>query len=359
MARPLLSVIVPTYNRPEHLKDLLDSVLAQDFDDWEMIVGEDCSPARAQVQALLAEYATPSAGRMRLLLHAETLGYDRGVRGLIEAAQGRFVLLMGDDDFVAPGAFRAVASAIARHPNLGLVLRAFSWFVGTRDNVVQITRYYPAECVFPAGRDALLACYRRLVVMSGLVIDRDLAHACATDRWDGSLFYQHWIVGNVIAQRDAVYIPDILVNFRRASPSMFGVAKAERDLYTPGVQPPDHHVAQVRWQLQIAQALEEKWGIPLMADIRRDFANYAYPVFAGQAHVGFKRFFQYYRDLGRLGLNSFITFHSWFWVIVVLGAKNVERVLELIRRSVGHTPNLSRTARPAQQRMDRGRHGVH
>jgi abequosyltransferase len=345
MTRPLLSVIVPTYNRPQHVKDLLDSVLAQDFDDWEMIVGEDCSPARAQVVALMAEYDQKSAGRMRLHLHPETLGYDRGVRGLIAQAKGRFVFVMGDDDFVSPGAFRAVAGAIERHPNLGLILRAFAWFVGTRENVVQITRYYPEECVFPAGREALLACYRRLVVMSGLVIDRDLAHAAATDRWDGSLFYQHWIVGNVIAQREAVYIPDILVEFRRSSPSMFGVAKAEKDLYTPGVQPPDHHVAQVRWQFQIAQELEKRWDIPLMADLRRDFANYAYPIFSGQAHVGFKRFYRYYRDLGRLGLSSYVTFHAWFVVIVILGTRNVERILDVIRRVAGYTPNLSRTGR--------------
>ena len=345
-SRPLLSVIVPTYNRPEHLAPLLDSVLAQDFDDWEMVVGEDFSPARERVQAIMADYAARSGGRMRLHLHTENLGYDRGIRGLVEQARGRFLFIMGDDDFVAPGAFRAAADVIARYPNVGVILRAFAWFVGSPDNVVQITRYYPTECAFPAGHDAILACFRRLVVMAGLVMDRDLAHACATDRWDGSLFYQHWIAGNILAVKEAVYIPTILAYFRRGSPSMWGMAKAERHLYTPGVQPPHMHVKMVRWQLEIAEALEKKFGIPIAADVRRDYANHAYPVLSGQAHLPWREFYRYYRDIAALGLGRYPMYHAWFWAISVMGVKNVDALLQRVRKIAGHTPNLTRLARP-------------
>ncbi len=347
MSRPLLSVIVPTYNRPQHLVPLLDSVLEQDFDDWEMIVGEDCSPAREQVKAIMADYVTKSRGRMRLHLHTENLGYDRGVRGLIDQAKGRFLFVMGDDDYVAPGAFTAAADVIARYPNVGLILRSFAWFVDTPDNVVQITKYYPEECKFPAGQQAILACFRRLVVMSGLVMDRDLAHACATDRWDGSLFYQHWIGGNILAVKDAVYVPKIMVYFRRGSPSMWGMAKAERNLYTPGVQPPHMHVKMVKWQLEIAEALEKKFGVPLMDDLRRDYANYSYPIFSGQAHIPWKEFYKYYRDMGALGLNRYATYHVWFWGISLFGVKNVDRLLQVVRKRVGHTPNITRSVRTA------------
>jgi abequosyltransferase len=345
MTRPLFSVIVPTYNRPQHLAELLDSVLAQDFADWEMIVGEDCSPARAQVEAIMKTYAAKSDGRMRVHLHTENLGYDRGVRGLIEQARGRFLFVMGDDDFVAPGAFRKAADVIDRYPNVGLILRAFAWFVDTPSNVVQVTRYYPGECSFPAGRAAILACFRRLVVMSGLVMDRDLAHACATDKWDGSLFYQHWIGGTILAQKDAVYVPDLFVYFRRGSPSMWGMAKAERHLYTPGVQPPHMHVKMVRWQMDIAADLEQRWNLPLVDDLRRDYANYAFPIFSGQAHLPWRQFFAYYREMGRLGLNRYAMYHAWFWAISILGVGNVDRLLQWMRRVAGYTPNISRAAR--------------
>lgn len=345
MTRPLFSVIVPTYNRPQHLAPLLESVLSQNFDDWEMIVGEDCSPARAEVTRIVNEYTARSGGRIRLHLHAENLGYDRGVRGLIDQSSGRFLFVMGDDDYVASGALRAAAGVITRYPNVGLILRAFAWFVDTPDNVVQISRYYPDETVFPAGKQAIVACFRRLVVMSGLVMDRDLAQACATDKFDGSLFYQHWIAGNILAKKDAVYIPQLLVYFRRGSPSMWGMAKAERHLYTPGVQPPHMHLKMVRWQFEIAEDLEKKFGIAIIDDIRRDYANYAFATFAGQAHIPWREFYRYYRHLSRLGLARYPTFHAWFWAISLFGAKNVDRVLQAVRKRVGHTPNLTRAAR--------------
>src|SRR6185295_17018977 len=159
----------------------------------------------------------------------------------IELARGRYVFVMGDDDFVAPGAFAAVADAISRHPDLGMILRAFAYFreTPTPENIFQINRFYPDERVFAAGQDAIVACYRRLISMSGLVFDRDLSATFATDRWDGSLFYQNWLAANILVTRPAVYIPQLLAYFRRGAPAIFGNAKAEQGLYTPGKQPPD------------------------------------------------------------------------------------------------------------------------
>lgn len=346
MSRPLFTVVVPTYNRPRELRAMIESVLSQDFADWDIVVGENHSPAREQVKELVVELNELCGGRIDLLLHEENLGFDRNLRALIARARGRFLFVMGDDDYVAEGAFRAAADALARYPNAGLLLRAFAWFVDRPANVVQITRYYPEETFFEAGHDAIVACFRRLVVMSGLVIDRDLAHACATDRWDGSLFYQHWIAGNVLAQKDAVYIPQLLAYFRRGSPSMWGMARTERDMYTPWVQPPDMHVRMVRWQFEIGEAIEQAWGLSFMNDVRRDYANYAFVMFAGQAHVDRREFYRYYRALGALGLRRYVAFHAWFVAVTLFGAKRLDGLLQWLRRTVGHTPNLSRAARP-------------
>jgi glycosyltransferase involved in cell wall biosynthesis len=346
MSRPLLSVIIPSYNRPQHLAALLDSILEQSFDDWEVVIGEDHAPARDQVRVIAEDYSKRTGGRITCHLNEETLGYDRNFRRLIELARGRFVFVMGDDDLVERGAFAAVASAIARHPNVGLILRATAYFVDTPDKVVQVTRYYPRECVFPAGKKAIVACFRRLVGMSGIVMDRDLAHASASARWDGSLFYQHWIAGNILVERDAVYIPDILVKFRRFSPRAFGTAAAERGLYTPGAEPTDTSLKGVRFQLEIARAIGEERGVEILPEIQRDYANYIFPTFQTQAGARWPEFYKLYRDLGQLGLGRFLPFHLWFWAIVVFGARNIDAVLRAIRRWIGHTPNISRFALP-------------
>jgi len=344
MARPLLSVICPAYDRPQHIGPLLDSVLAQDFDDWECVVTDDHSPSRDATKAVLDEYSRRDS-RIRGYVNEENLGYDGAFRKLIELAHGRYVFVMGDDDFVAPGAFRAVADVIERHPNLGVILRAFAFFRDTPDNILQINRYYSDETVFPAGQRAIVACYRRLVGMSGLVFDRDMSLALATDRWDGTLFYQHWLAANILVERDAVYIPHILAYFRRGGTPLFGRAKAERGMYTPGIQPPDTDIKMLTSLMAIAEAVEHERGVEIAELIRRDHGNYMYPTFAHQADQPWPVFYQFYRDLGRLGFARYPLFHFWFWTVALVGKNRVDRALQFIRRTVGHTPNISRFAR--------------
>jgi hypothetical protein len=264
---------------------------------------------------------------------------------LVELARGRFLFVMGDDDFVAPGAFRAVADAIARYPNLGIILRAFAFFQDTPDNILQVSRYYPRETLFPAGPNAIVACYRRLVSMSGLVLDRDMSHALATDRWDGTLFYQHWLAANILVERDAVYIPTVLAYFRRGGTPLFGRAKAEQGLYTPGVQPPDTDIKMLTSLMAIAEGVERERGVKIAELIRRDHGNYMYPTIAHQANQPWPVFYKFYRDLARMGFGRYPLFHVWFWSVALVGAARMDRLFQLIRRTVGHTPNISRFAR--------------
>lgn len=345
MPRPLLSVIIPSYNRPQHMAALLESILAQDFDDWECVVTEDCAPRRDEVTAVVAPYVGRSGGRIRYHLNAANLGYDGSFRQLIDLARGHFVFVMGDDDEVAPGAFSAVAGAVRRHPDLGVLRGTIGLFRTRPGDLPQVRRYYADETVFPAGPAAVVATYRRLVAMSGLVLHRDLAQRCATSRWDGTLFYQHWLGANILTEKQSVFLPDVLAYFREGGVPLFGTAQAEQGLYTPGTQPPDTDLRMLSSLLQIAEAVEAERGVPIASAIRRDFGTYIYPSVRHQAHEPWPVFYRYYRDLGRLGFNRNPMFHFWFWSVALVGARRIDRLILCVRQRLGHTPNLSRIGR--------------
>lgn len=347
MARPQLSVIVPTYGRADDIGPLIDSVLAQDFDDWELVVAEDYSPRRDEVRAVVDEYRQRVGERIRFHQNQETLGYDANFRNLIDLARGDFVFVMGDDDRVAPGAFAAVRDAIARYPNLGVIIRAYAVFTDTPDNVVKVLRHWPSECMFPAGPRAIVAAHRRLVAMAGIVMHRDSAAKYATDRFDGTLFYQQWLAANILVERDAVYLPTLLAYFRAASPPIFGTATRERAFYTPGVQTPETHVKIVRSLLEIAAAVEAERGVKIVDHVKRDFANHMYPTLAHQAREPWTVFYRFYRDVGRLGFDRYPQYHGWFWALAIIGPKPMFWFFQRVRRVFGYTPNLTRFARPA------------
>lgn len=93
--KPLVSVIIPTFNRDWIVGEAIDSVLAQDFSDYELIVVDDGSDDRTP--DILATYQ----GKITVLRQA-----NRGVsaarnRGL-EAAAGRLIAFLDSDDLWLP-----------------------------------------------------------------------------------------------------------------------------------------------------------------------------------------------------------------------------------------------------------------
>lgn len=117
---PLFSIVTPVYDPPiDVLKACIESVLAQDFDDWEMILVDDFSPTAA-VPIVIAQYAQQDS-RIRLLErdtngHIVTASND-GVR----LATGEFIALLDHDDLLAPTALSRVAAAVTEHDDVDYV----------------------------------------------------------------------------------------------------------------------------------------------------------------------------------------------------------------------------------------------
>jgi hypothetical protein len=226
---------------------------------------------------------------------------------------------------------------------VGAVLRAYAFFDGDPSNTVQVNRYYPDERLFPPGRGAILASYRRLVAVSGVTLNRDAAHAIATTRWDGTLFYQQWLSGCVLGSMPLLYLPTILAHFRRGGTPEFGHAAAEKGRFTPGVQPLDTQVKLIEGLFTIADGVEEATGLAGLArEIRADFGRYSYHTLRVFAERGL---WSAYRAFGRVGFDRSPWFHLWMLMLSVLGVRNMERMIHGVRGVVGHTPNLTWRAR--------------
>ncbi len=86
-----VSIILPTYNGAAYIRRAIDSVIAQTYIDWELIVIDDGSTA--DIQSLL-----PSDARIRYIKNEINLGIQKTLnRGLVEA-KGTYIARIDDDD---------------------------------------------------------------------------------------------------------------------------------------------------------------------------------------------------------------------------------------------------------------------
>lgn len=335
----LLSICIPAYNRARFLAPLLNSILAQDFDDFEIVICEDLSPEREQIADIVQQqYAHDS--RIRLHLNEKNLGYDANFRELLNRAQGTYCFFMGNDDVMAAGALVRVAAVVGRHDNIGLILRSYSWFVTDPTKPKQTVRYFDEDRIFPPGAATIATAYRRCGVLSGYVVHREAARSYATDEFDGFLYYQMYLAACVLTKMRAYYIHDVLTHSRSTEAPDFGNSAREKKTFTPGRYTPEARIHMVTGMLTIARSVQRKTGVQFADGVERDIANYVYPYISDQLNLSPKRYFDLYKNLGNLGLKNHKMFHVHAGLAYVFKESGYEAVTKFIRDKLGRSPQI-------------------
>jgi glycosyltransferase involved in cell wall biosynthesis len=97
--RPLVSVVLPTYDRPRRLREAVDSVTDQTYGPIELVVVDDASPTPAR--EVLPDTLNRDV-RLRHVCHTENRGANAARNTGIKAATGELVSFLDDDDRMAP-----------------------------------------------------------------------------------------------------------------------------------------------------------------------------------------------------------------------------------------------------------------
>ena len=112
----LVSVVIPTYNAAPYIADTLDSVFAQTFRNFEVIVVNDGSPDTAALEQALQPYLS----RIRYLKQ-ENRGPSAARNRAIRQGRGKYVAFLDSDDLWLPMHLGRQLESLARGPDLGLV----------------------------------------------------------------------------------------------------------------------------------------------------------------------------------------------------------------------------------------------
>ena len=108
----IFSVVIPVYNVKDYLPKCIDSVLAQDFDDYELVLVDDGS-TDGESGAICDRYAAAHPERIRVI-HKPNGGLGDARNVGLEAAAGEYLVFIDSDDYIGAGMFRTLAGAIDR-----------------------------------------------------------------------------------------------------------------------------------------------------------------------------------------------------------------------------------------------------
>src|SRR4051812_12460500 len=94
---PVVSVVMPTYNKGRYLREAIDSIRRQTFEDWELVIVDDGSTD--DTAAVLATYRDP---RIKVHTLPANVGRSRARNIAIAHAKGCYIAICDSDDVSGP-----------------------------------------------------------------------------------------------------------------------------------------------------------------------------------------------------------------------------------------------------------------
>lgn len=113
-----VSVVSTVYNGAEHIDQAADSILSQDYDDYEWLILDDQSTdATPEKLSVLAE----SHDSVRIVTPPERLGRAPSLNRIVELADGRYIAQQDIDDISFPQRLSRQAKYLDQNPDVGVV----------------------------------------------------------------------------------------------------------------------------------------------------------------------------------------------------------------------------------------------
>jgi glycosyltransferase involved in cell wall biosynthesis len=211
---PKISVLIPTYNYARFLPEAIESVLAQDFADFELLICDDRSTDNTA--EVLAKYAGRDP-RIRVQLHPANLGMVNNWNYCLAQARGEYIkFLFGDDKLAHPTALGKLVRLLESNPKA--TLAACGRTVLDERSLVTGLRQTFSEGLHPR-RDVIIRC---LMEHANLIGEPSAVLFRKSDAENGFDPVYRQIVDldlwfRLLEKGDLVYTCDLLCGFRQHS----------------------------------------------------------------------------------------------------------------------------------------------
>ncbi len=124
MNTPIVSVIIPTYNRAHLLAKTIGSVLNQTYVDFEVIIADDGSTDRTK--KMVRSFKDKRLRYVKLEDNSGSSAIPKNIG--LEAARGRYIAFLDSDDLWLPKKLEAEVRFLCTHPSIGMVYSGYTYF---------------------------------------------------------------------------------------------------------------------------------------------------------------------------------------------------------------------------------------
>jgi glycosyltransferase involved in cell wall biosynthesis len=175
---PKVSVCIPTYNSRRYLRQAVDSVLNQEFDDYELVICDNASTD--DTPEVCKNY---SDARLRYLRFEERTNQAGNFNRCLSEARGEYLTLLHADDFFLPTFLAHRVKSLEDDPGLGFVFGAVK-IVNANGVVTSTSRRWREDRAFKTGELLDFLLFACIVSPPSLMVRRSCAEKVGMFRTD-------------------------------------------------------------------------------------------------------------------------------------------------------------------------------
>lgn len=185
MIKDQISVLMAVYNCEKTVQQAIDSILAQTYQNWIMIICDDCSTDNTL--SIVKEYERRYPEHFKIIQNKKNSKLAFSLNHCLEYADGEYCARMDGDDYIAPDRFEKQIAYLKSHPEIQLV---GTWMqVFNKEGLGRIIRYkeFPDKIDLHKG-----PCFAHATIMTYTYVYRSLNGYTVSRRTNRSQDYDLW-----------------------------------------------------------------------------------------------------------------------------------------------------------------------
>lgn len=198
----LISIVLPVYNGEKFLRESIESVLAQTYVNWELLILDDCS---TDSTSKIAEEYVQKDARIKYYRNKENLRLPKNLNKGFSLAKGSYLTWTSDDNRYRPNALEKMYSALNKNEDVQFAFSSFR-IMDAKDKDIEMYIVSEKDEKKIVGFNVVGACFLYKREVYEVVGDYDPDMILVED-------YDYW--QRVFMKFKAVAITDVLYDYRR------------------------------------------------------------------------------------------------------------------------------------------------
>lgn len=226
---PLVSVLFLTYNHQEFIREAIESVLDQDYDNVEIVIGDDCSTDNTW--QIVQEYQDKFPEKIKAFRNFKNLGITENCNEVLKRCTGKYIAFFSGDDLFLPGKIKKQIGVMEKDQSVVLCYHDVETFNSGDGRALCYTNHGPGSSRPIYGSAEKVA---RVVIEKGCSFMGVVSVMARRDSMPAKGFDQRVPVGSdwlmlieILAigglSKKVEYLPDVLTRYRRHGSNVTGV----------------------------------------------------------------------------------------------------------------------------------------